>query len=259
MNSTVYYHYTNLNACLGIVASHRIWFTDYRFLNDKYELKQGVDNFLLHIPEYQRSAFTSAFEWYNMSSHHCVLSLSRSPKILSQWRAYGADGTGVAIGFSEQFLKFSEITLINCQYENHVSYAQALAQKYAQFIELVYQAQNTHVAGNDFMGWVEEQRNHFDSIVRDLIALKNPAFAEEQEVRAIRSLGHGMAKLRVSGNVMIPYTEVNFWDNNERQSSMAVVIPEIWLGPKCNELNRIAIYALDMGFCRVHRYDCGYV
>lgn len=40
-----FYHYTNMQAFLGIVNSNHItmWATHYNYLNDKEEIKRGID------------------------------------------------------------------------------------------------------------------------------------------------------------------------------------------------------------------------
>src|SRR3989338_3658660 len=252
-NRTIYYNYTTMTGCFGIISSRRIWFTDFRFLNDKQELKQGLSALLAFLPEKKRISFERAFLWHSMGTHHCVLSLSKSPKILSQWRAYAADGSGVAIGFDASFLKYAKINLVECQYENHELYAHELATKYEYFIDSVHHARLDNPGENTFMKWIEEHAADFTSIVEDLIALKNPAFVEEQEVRAVWSLSHGSVQIRLSSQLMIPYTEAKFWEDDEAASSMHVAIPEIWLCPKCNELNGTALLAANCGTFLVQR------
>jgi hypothetical protein len=42
-NVQTIYHYTSLDALLGIVESQSVWLTDYSYLNDKRELVHGVE------------------------------------------------------------------------------------------------------------------------------------------------------------------------------------------------------------------------
>lgn len=259
MSDAIYYHYTSVAGGHGIIGSRRVWLTDYRFLNDKRELKQGYTHFIEALPENLRASFERAFLWHDQFNHHCVLSLSHSPKILSQWRAYADDATGLALGFSEKFLNFAKIQLVPCQYESQESYALTLVEKHLQLVEATHQARQKYIYENEFMTWIHDQRQGFYSLVEDLIALKNPAFVEEQEVRAIRCVEYKEILTRVSGQTIVPYVEANFWEDDEPISSMAVVIPEIWLGPKCNELNMTGVRAINIGMCRINRYDCGYV
>nr|VFK80984.1 MAG: Protein of unknown function (DUF2971) [Candidatus Kentron sp. SD] len=201
------------------------------------------------------------------------MSLSRSPEILSQWRAYAADGTGLALGFSETFLNSREIEPVSCQYESHESHAKSSVEKHLSLIEATYKAREKYQAVNEFTPWVRGNRERFYSLVQDLIAIKNPAFREEQEVRAIRCAKRGEVLTRVSEQVIIPYIEANFlklacwycstkWGSSflsgrADEKALSDVIPEIWLGPKSNDLNRKGISSL--GPWIVNRYDCGYI
>lgn len=254
-----YYHYTSVAACFAILSSRSIWLTDYRFLNDKKELHQGLSSFLAQLPDGRRASFERAFRWHDMWHYQCVFSLSRSPRILSQWRAYASDGSGMAVGFRRASLEFAGISLVDCRYEDHESYASELLAKHFAFVEAVHEASAQHVAENDFMGWVEGNRAEFNTLCSDLIALKNPAFAEEQEVRAIWSRRIGEMTMRTARDLIIPHVVAKIWPDDERPTSMAVVVPEVWLGPKCSELNRTGLFAMNMGPCMVHRHDCGYV
>ena len=138
MSDTIYYHYTTVAKAHKIIRSRKIWLTDYRFLNDRQELKQGYEHFVAALPEKLRPAFKSAFDWHNGLNHHCVLSLSRSSEILSQWRAYAADGTGLALGFYESFLNLRKIEPVPCQYESHESHAKTLVEKHLLLVEAIY-------------------------------------------------------------------------------------------------------------------------
>ena len=254
-----YYHYTSVAGALGIISSRTVWLTDYRFLNDRLELRQGLNSFLSQIPQAEQDSFRRAFQWHDMRNHHCVFSLSRSPKILSQWRAYASDGAGIALGLNRTFLEHAGLSLVECRYEDHDKYAGELVEKHANFISSVHEASEVHRAENDFMGWVSSQRLSFYLLIEDLIALKNPAFSEEMELRAVWSRQMGEVKMRSARDLIIPYVEAKIWPDDEDTSALAVVIPEIWLGPKCSDLNRWSIFAMNLGMCMIHRHDCGYV
>lgn len=257
-NSIVRYHYTSLAGCHGIIESGKLWFTDHRFLNDEHELTQGLSALLKHFPE-ESGSFNTAFEIHRLNTHYCVLSLSKSHKILSQWRGYAADGTGIAIGFSAQFLEKSGINLVECKYDGYETLTEELATTHESFIKLVHQSRpgnNTSVS--NFVEWVGQHKEQFTALINDVIAIKNPVFREEQEVRAVRSYNYGEVKMRLSGQLMIPYYEVNLWDDDTKHSEIERAIYEIWLGPKCDNRNKTALKALLIEHCDIQKYDCGY-
>lgn len=253
-----YYHYTSVSGCLGIIKSRSIWLTDYRFLNDKLELRQGINSFLSRLPDDKKNSFERAFQWHDMQNHHCVFSLSHSPDILSQWRAYASDGEGIALGLNRTFLEHAGLSLVECRYENHEDYASELVSKHEDFLDEVHNASNLHVAENSFMDWIRSNSSGFYEIIEDLIALKNPAFSEEKELRAIWSkpMRDEAIKMREARNLIIPYVEAEIWPDEDKEY-LSVVIPEIWLGPKCNDLNRMSLLAMNIG--NIKRHDCGYI
>ena len=61
-SSERYYHYTSVAGCLGILKSHVIWLTDYRYLNDKMELHQGLNSFLSKFSPHYQESFRRAFQ-----------------------------------------------------------------------------------------------------------------------------------------------------------------------------------------------------
>lgn len=259
MSNSIYYHYTTIAGCHSIIESGKVWFSDHRFLNDKYELNHGLSALLNHLEKTKKMSFKEAFIFHLLHTHHCVLSLSKYPKILSQWRAYAADGTGVAIGFSEQFLNFADINLVECKYEDCEAFTENLATKYRPFIDLVHQAGLVGTKDN-FIHWITQHTAEFTEVVVDLMKLKNPAFNEEHEMRAIWSRNYGSSvKMRLSGQLMIPYIEAELWGTDEKSLiNKEHVIHEIWLGPKCDNRNETALRALCIPYCHIEKYDCGY-
>jgi len=102
------YHYTDLNALIGIIGNHDLWLTNSRFSNDENELNHGYDIARKVIKEKKEASNDSVFRKY------CdrVDSLLNEPpqgvyiccfcernNLLSQWRSYGENGSGVSIGF----------------------------------------------------------------------------------------------------------------------------------------------------------------
>lgn len=107
----IIYHYTNADGLVGIVSSGSLWATDLRFVNDASELDHALKSMEAAI-ERARGRFTSPTQANLLDrlddavghremfpSVHSV-SFSANGDLLSQWRAYGGDGGGYAIGFA---------------------------------------------------------------------------------------------------------------------------------------------------------------
>lgn len=114
---------------------------------------------------------------------------------LSQWRAYGQDGTGVAIGFN-----YKAINLLNDKrdiFVEKVIYKEnKQKEKLGQLIEsVIIYVQNMFKEdkvriSDDFNVYFEDEFDSFCEVFVDYIGqvdciIKNPAFSEEKEVRII--------------------------------------------------------------------------
>lgn len=101
------------------------------------KLKNGLTSLLSHFLEDERKYFMQAFEIHNWHTRYCVASLSKTYKILSQWRAYADDGKGLVIGFSPQFLRNVGVKYKVCKYSDHDKAAEDQAGKHERFINSV--------------------------------------------------------------------------------------------------------------------------
>ncbi len=105
----VVYHYTDTAGLLGILASGRLWATDYRYMNDRSELSYTYRLVQQVISEEFSGSYTglarhlldagmaSRPEVY-LKARYFLCCFSELDNSLSQWRAYGGRQ-----GFSIQF------------------------------------------------------------------------------------------------------------------------------------------------------------
>lgn len=104
------FHYTNDKGLRGILESGKIWLTDIFCLNDPAELRHGIEHAIELIrsmaengpPEFK--LFATKFSAISSggierSAHYFVSCFSKNGDELGQWRAYGDDGRGFALGF----------------------------------------------------------------------------------------------------------------------------------------------------------------
>jgi len=108
------YHYTDPTGFLGIVGERTIYATDARFLNDRAESTHAFD--LLSKGETDAAmllAIAKLRKGNAVTLHGCYLTcLSEDCDSLSQWRAYGADALGFAIGLETDAVHQASATAI---------------------------------------------------------------------------------------------------------------------------------------------------
>lgn len=261
MNNFIYYHYTTIAGCHGIITTGKMWFTDYRFLNDKNELTFGLSALMEYFPEEKRISFETAFKVHETNTPQYLLSLSKTPKILNQWQGYAADGTGIAIGFHKQLMEKVGISFVECKYEDYAVYLKELVNKHESFIDSVHLAMpNKNTSIENFIDWVGVHKNEFQAVIKDIMPLKNVAFKNEEEIRAIYTLSDDdKIMTRISGDRIIPYVEVVLWKDGDDDLTIERFVHEIWLGPKCDTRNKIALKVFNIRYCEIEKYDCGYV
>lgn len=104
--SGVLYHYRKFDHAIGIIKNKKLWYSNYKNLEDKEELKFGHEvieeviknNFLLH----NANSKEILHYFSNMINHQSVytLSLSTHGNDENFWKEdYSDQGTGIALGF----------------------------------------------------------------------------------------------------------------------------------------------------------------
>lgn len=105
------YHYSDSSTLIKILESKVLWLSDTLKMNDPGEYTAGfeivksvfIKNYPAHLDWLERNHFLGAEKKTLLLS----CSFSKHKDDLGQWRAYGDDGKGVAIGFSPEIIKES--------------------------------------------------------------------------------------------------------------------------------------------------------
>ncbi|MAC82670.1 MAG: hypothetical protein CL624_00900 [Arcobacter sp.] len=257
------YHYTSIEGLNSILNNRSVWASDCRFLNDTNELKVAFDSFLGNYSGIEFEALRMGLHSFGYTHYHCVLSLSKSPKILSQWRAYGDDGKGACIGFKPKYIhrmhKEINKNIVDCVYSDHDDFIKSLTSKYQQEIDEVVLIYKKEPAINLFFSKIEKRPDLLDGLISELLRVKNISFVEECETRVVMHVPKDIMKTRVSNGLIIPYFEHKLLED-EDASFMFCIVPEIWLGPKSDRRNEEALRAYSSyGMINIKFYDCGYV
>jgi hypothetical protein len=100
------YHYTDLHGLVGIVENHDLWVSHSRYSNDDEEMTHGLSVVRRAL---ERATSTGTHDGVYLQT---LSRLTEEPEgvyiccfcekdnLLSQWRGYGANGTGVSVQFA---------------------------------------------------------------------------------------------------------------------------------------------------------------
>lgn len=245
------YHYCAPDTLLALCSFKTLRFSDLFAMNDFMEVHWGYQTWEIAAGEVIDAVgreFLDEIDAIISQSGIRVLPLaccfSRNGDVLSQWRAYGADGRGYAVGFDPRLLVQLPIRALKVEYDHR-----AQIEEVKQFVLALHkvESEETVPRGDGF----------FEACARlacDLASFKNPAFLEEDEVRLVHianfkksndslklvdpggtSFGVGVSpqpiKFRMNGSTPVAYLDMDF-TNGGAVSPIAEVV----LGPKNDSL-----------------------
>lgn len=280
------YHYCSVPTMLSIIENSCLWMSDGLKTNDSLErvwlkekIKEVIEELFLGNAKDGRKGNHEQekqiiLDWIEKcvgnqipatkEEKYFLLCFSEQNDLLSQWRAYGDDGKGVAIGFNTRpFLEFNN--RLGGYSFSKVIYDRNVAKKF------VYDSVNLVVT--DLLESVDEAEDKEDAffqvvmrlnqVIKESMHFKDPSFEEEDEWRLIRrinstnytdsdgiddygysdflegifadnkknipSFERSKLKYRARDNDIITYMELKF-----KESIRHEIIKEIVLGPKCN-------------------------
>lgn len=230
-----------------MLSSKSIWLSNVNSMNDHQE-NIWSDQFVVAelrklVGIVGQEQVDIAWELYRYSKPNpFIFCLSSDPDVLSQWRGYAADGTGIAIGFNADSLTKNR----------HRPMHNVIPDMSITLNPVVSSVEEQEKIISDFFNsaLVDQIKkraidpNHLPIIIQQLTGyattLKNPAFAQEQEWRLIHTpmlMGRkgGGHSTTVEGS---KYELKQRVGNGEIRSYFEMPLPEnflkeIWLGPKC--------------------------
>lgn len=227
------YHYTSATSLLNIVKNQSLWFTSIFHLNDPGELAYGIE---VAVDVVDRVGRDHAKRGEKAPAYFClglrdaltrhlgaamsfyVSSFSRAPNDLGQWRAYGDDGRGYALGLSHTLFKPDGPLSIDNKPDFFVAQVQygkhALKRKQERAVKFAVKIAAEECA----KGVSDVDGRHFFERLASAVAgrllwnslvTKHEAYASEQEVRLFMVgskadfVGH--VETRARGSQIVPY------------------------------------------------------
>ena len=263
----VLFHYCNGESLLAICRNRTLRLSDLFSMNDSMELHWGyhiwelaAGELLTDIGKIFLDRIDDVIHGSGFNTLLIGSSLSTDGDVLSQWRAYSSDGQGYAVGFDAAVFTDLPVRALRVLYDKRQQIDEAKA-----FIKAIHEVGQSEKDkfGDDFGSMCA-------LFACDLASFKNPAFAEEKEVRIVHALAleksNGFLKLKDEGGqafgkevegqkvefrmrneTPVAYVDIDFSNNGKLNP-----IKEVVLGPKNHALpSGISIFLETLGLDNV--------
>lgn len=154
-------------------------------LREEYWYSEGINNHISYLLDLLS---------YDVTRSSYITCFSRNGDLLSQWRAYGDDGRGVAIGFNAKLLykvysRKNNVYIEDVLYdkEEQIEEIRIAVDNAVIYMKSLFKSNSDRVI-DDFNNYFIEEFDTFCEVFCDELAIlscymKNPAFKEEDEVR----------------------------------------------------------------------------
>lgn len=243
---SVVYHYTSLEGFVGIVGSQSVWMTEHAYLNDRREVRYGLDILLETVNAVLEGATDAIVRdllsaWKeglgNTRNRICITSFSGDSDSLSQWRAYGP----IAVGFPVRPLSLHVNQGLLRPVEYDPDTQRKLAAIYIHNLVSFFQAD---MQGNR-LEHILDVYHKLDRLVELAVFFKDPAFRAENEYRltyidapdALEPLGmKSPARLfRAVRGRLVPYVPSTQVLRSEHRDYPLEIV-DVVLGPETDDL-----------------------
>jgi hypothetical protein len=237
------YHYTDHAGLIGIAQSGTLWTSHAFLLNDPSEelhalevLKTAIESKKDGLGANYNRLLEALADAATQRDGFYVACFSRKKDDLTQWRAYGKNGSGYAIGMRQEEL------IESCKNDSSV------ARWSPQFVKVRYDGQmileraiETLVEASDLRGILTSEsaatiaKQIFSELGRLLSAIKHPGFAAEEEERLILSVPNNSSAIqfRGSSNHVVPFIRL------AKPNSKNLPIDRIVVGPTLNSARAV--------------------
>jgi hypothetical protein len=215
------YHYTSLDGLKGILSTHQIWVTDVAYLNDSLELQLASSLIERCTADAAEDASDPCKELLRRSQvggsqadvgqGYYVACFCDDRDLLSQWRAYGAQGGGYALGFSAYEMAYEGLVALRRVVYDPVEQEQlvrgVIARTCAAF-DLVAAGRTTAQldADHTFPSFAQLLASHFKEF---LVTFKHDTFSAEKEWRIFLPFSQdqhlGFVRFRGARGQAVPY------------------------------------------------------
>jgi hypothetical protein len=248
------YHYTDLTGLIGILKRHDLWLTNSRYSNDAEEMVHGTNvakkviESAVRAQKYDAQYLTELTQLTSQQEGVYISCFCEKDNLLSQWRGYGAYGSGVSLQFAPK--EFADVTgpdNLHGLLRFWKVFYNPLTQ--TEIIERAlehYAPNNPHNPLNSGQTPAALARKAADAIRFFIPTFKNADFQEEDEWRLIFTPAPGIMvrpQFRVSHNMLVPYYSLR--DLINPGSLPLLPLRQVCIGPSVHkQLNAESVKAL---------------
>jgi hypothetical protein len=241
------FHYTDLNALNSIAGSNDLWLTNSRFTNDSEEVEHGrnvVENVIAtrlklnqmdgNEREFLEDVGRRLKEQVFQEAYVCCFCFRDD--LLSQWRSYGANGTGVCLALETQAFQYiagpdMPLDVFGLVYLWRVFYNVEIQQRIV--------GDSLQFAWEHGQGSAGDKAELAAAAIRFFIpTFKNKDFAEEQEARLVFLPAYGCQvslRFRVARGMLVPYYSLREIVSNAGQAGWRLPLQSVRIGPSVNK------------------------
>jgi hypothetical protein len=242
------YHYTDLQGLLGIVTDHDLRLTHTLYLNDAEEMIHGYRAANEVITEAKAAKTDATWQAYLNQLEELlkkpvpqgvyICCFCQKDNLLSQWRSYGANGTGVNVRFNPQLFFF--VTGPDSPHGGMMRLWKVFYDSQQQK-RILRSAVNFAFEHPPFGTTATEEvaRQAADAIEFFIPTFKNQDFSEENEWRLIFTPPLNCPvkpRFRVSRGMLIPYYSLKELSGGSITPGGALPITGICVGPSANKV-----------------------
>lgn len=239
MALSAYYHYCDIDACFNILRTGQLWLSGVNNMNDHAELRwtyrklaQCLDRRAGRVPAAQLDRLWDAFQAGGCRPFICAF--SEGGDLLSHWRGYADEGYGLSIGFDARWLPpLREPEQLDFNRPDNLGLYPVVYDEQEQERRLE-QLLDEALRDGDLVGATAL----FNAYA---VTFKNPAFAEERELRLVhiphlrlsREQGLEVQAISPLRQRILNKRLYTYFEYRLPEQSGASPILELVLGPKC--------------------------
>lgn len=285
------YYYCSVQTFLNIIKNKQIYLSDPLKMNDSLEIKWYLKKLIednsyvneINMNQLEVMESRSGIDFTvdklinnlenNGQSSSYICCFSKEPDLLSQWRAYANNATGLSIGFDlDKLARADNILVKEVIYTNSVETFNELEES---DVEVISDTIQTVISYNGITSKEETISIFIHELIPTLLKYKNPAFKEEKEVRLIYCDDMKFEKIVDEHNAFLEKCENIKLDHDFRTTNSDSNITEyvkldfdssdikdIVLGPNCklkvHDIKKICSHYLDQNIPNVNKSTASY-